>query len=182
MKFSSIIPFCLLIFLWACTPEGLNPSRCRDGKCIYEITADQQIEGVSDTAASWSEVRLVAGAKLVFHYEYEANEKARISDDELWEHIYFELDPSETEFSYTNDELADIQAIFTADCECINEVVHIRTGTIAGRQVDEQNWSIVMELGFEWGETTIRSVSNKYQSWASYATFSTNPLYEKPSF
>ena len=92
------------------------------------------------------------GTNLVFEYEYSAEEKANISDDEYSEFIRFEINPQLTEFNYKNEELAEIKTVFSKSCFCGFEYDVEKdvapSGTISGERISDTEWKILIDVVF----------------------------------
>tara|TARA_B100000809_G_scaffold222714_1_gene231880 strand:+ start:493 stop:843 length:351 start_codon:yes stop_codon:yes gene_type:complete len=92
------------------------------------------------------------GPNLVFEYEYSAEEKANISDDEYSEFIRFEINPELTEFNYKNEELAEIKTVFSKSCFCgfgyeLEKDVAPK-GIISGEKISNTEWKILIDVVF----------------------------------
>jgi hypothetical protein len=92
------------------------------------------------------------GTNLVFEYEYSAEEKESISDDEYSEFIRFEINPELTEFNYKNEELAGIKAVLSKSCFCDFQYDPEKdvapTGTISGEKISDTTWEILIDVVF----------------------------------
>lgn len=86
---------------------------------------------------------IIDGNKLVFEYTYELEGDPEIPDSQFKEIIIFEIDPSLEEFSYTNQELVDINTYYRQLCFCpTDDSILITTGSISGRKLSETTWDI----------------------------------------
>ena len=60
--------------------------------------------------------RVINGNKLVFLYEYNAEDKINTQDDEYSEFIRFQIEQSVEEFNYSDNELMDTNTVFSKSC------------------------------------------------------------------
>jgi len=139
----------IVLSLVACQPEGLNPTNCREGKCTYSFTADKAIEITEDSTSQSSFIDIVSGDKLVFQYQYTANDDPRIADDEYTENIYFEIDPSLDRFSFTDSELADANLVIQPICFCPPTVHQLIVGTLSGERKNDGSWEITLDIKYD---------------------------------
>ena len=147
------IAICSFLFLVACKKEGVNPTNCRSGKCTYEMFENSQLAVTLGTFPGEGFVDIESGDHRVFQYSYEANDNPRISDDEYWEDIYFEIPSDVEEFEYRDAEMLDQNLVFQPSCFCLIETVLITKGSIKGKRLSDNRWEIEMDIAFEWGES-----------------------------
>ena len=92
------------------------------------------------------------GENLVFEYRFDAYHQEHIADDEYSETIRFEIDSKLDKFSYSDDELLNIKAIFTPYCFCyfpLNESKNVDPkGTISGEKISNNEWEIKINITF----------------------------------
>ena len=153
-----------LLTLFACkSSDGLKPSPCRDGRCTYAFVEDAQLS--IEEVDEWNVfLRRDSGANLVFTYNYVADDNPRIADDEYSERISFELNPDLTNIALEDGELTEIKLAFAPSCECILEVVEIRSGKISGEKINENQWEFNLDLEFEWaGNPQTRNISGVFE-------------------
>ncbi len=104
------------------------------------------IQITRDSLGDAQYLELINGTKLVFHYQYVANDKDFIADDEYTENLYFEIDPDSSRFHYTDQDLAEIQASLVPWCFCPLLVSEIRTGTISGERINAKTWQVEIDV------------------------------------
>jgi hypothetical protein len=131
----------------------------------YTFSENKQlnIETYDESYMKFSNI--VEGTNLVFEYEYSAEDKVDISDDEYSEFIRFEINPTLTEFTYKNAELSDIKTVFTKKCFCgfmyeLNKD-EAPIGTISGLKISQTEWTISIDVTFYGDEH--RSLMNNFQ-------------------
>jgi len=131
----------------------------------YTFSENKQlnIETYDESYMKFSNI--VEGTNLVFEYEYSAEDKVDISDDEYSEFIRFEINPALTEFTYKNAELSDIKTVFTKNCFCgfmyeLNKD-EAPIGTISGLKISQTEWTISIDVTFYGDEH--RSLMNNFQ-------------------
>ena len=92
------------------------------------------------------------GQNLVFEYRFDAYDNVQIADDEYSETIRFEIDKGLTEFSFSNDDLAQIKPAFTKYCFCYFGMEAAKnvdpTGTISGKKIADNKWDIHIDVTF----------------------------------
>lgn len=107
---------------------------------------------------------IVNGTNLVFTYTFEADDAENIADDEYAETIRFEINPSLTEFSYTDNELDSIRAVYSESCFCdfYNELKNTAPqGTISGKKISATQWDISIDVTFYTDD--IKNISNIFR-------------------
>jgi len=95
--------------------------------------------------------KVINGNNLVFTYEYVADDVENIADDEYSEIIRFEIEPALTEFSYSDNELDEIKAVYSEYCFCYFVDENKNTspqGTISGKKISETQWDITIDMTF----------------------------------
>ena len=96
--------------------------------------------------------RVINGNKLVFLYEYNAEDKINTQDDEYSEFIRFQIEQSVEEFNYSDNELINTNAVFSKSCFCPypdnieNDVAP--KGSISGKKISETEWDITLDVIF----------------------------------
>jgi hypothetical protein len=93
-----------------------------------------------------------SGENLVFEYRFIAQDEEKIADDEYSETIRFEIDTNINKFSYSDDELLDIKAVFTQYCHCgfpPSESKNVNPkGTISGEKISNKEWRVRINTTF----------------------------------
>lgn len=135
-----------LAMLTSCREPGITPANCREGTCTYTFEEDKRLRILPPV----DRVQVAEGDSLVFIYEYVKNDKANVNDDEYADRIWFQIDPSLTEFSLTDEDLATVDLAFLADCECLFEIVPILNGTLSGKKLSDDRWEIRMDVSYTW--------------------------------
>ena len=92
------------------------------------------------------------GENLVFEYRFVAEDDGQIVDDEYGETIRFEIDSNLDEFRYSNDELSNIDLVFSKHCFCYFQMDESKdvdpTGIISGEKISSDKWKIKIDLTF----------------------------------
>lgn len=135
-----------LTILSSCREPGINPTNCREGTCNYTVEENKRLRILPPV----DRVQVADGDSLVFSYEYIKHDDPNIDDDEYADHIWFQIDPSLTEFSLSNKELSSVDLVFLADCECSLEIVPIVNGILVGKKLNNQEWEITMDVSYTW--------------------------------
>ena len=131
-----------------CDTTSIKPETCKNGKCDFNLLANSAISIVEDTMIT--QLEIISGSNIVFEYEYEANEKKNIADDEYFETILFEIHPDSTIFSFTDGDLQNVNAVFRRSCFCpLPFAVRIEKGTISGMQDENGKWSVEVDVEIE---------------------------------
>ncbi|QDO94582.1 hypothetical protein FNB79_11600 [Formosa sediminum] len=137
------------LFLVACNndDDGYGPTY------DYIFTENSELTVVSydtETYIKYGEVQ--PGEKLVFKYRYDAGEDLATYDAGFTEWIRFEIDPELERFSYTDDELLTIDAVYTKSCFCYFEYDEAKdvdpVGTISGEKLSDNSWKIKIDVTF----------------------------------
>jgi len=93
-----------------------------------------------------------SGENLVFEYRFDAYDEEQIADDEYSETVRFEIDSKLDKFSYSDDELLNIKAVFTKYCYCgfaLTESKNVNPkGTISGEKISNNEWKIKINITF----------------------------------
>jgi hypothetical protein len=93
-----------------------------------------------------------SGENLVFEYRFDAYDNKQIADDEYSETVRFEIDSKLDKFSYSDDELLDIKAVFTQYCYCGFSLSESKNdnpkGTISGEKISNNEWKIKINITF----------------------------------
>lgn len=93
-----------------------------------------------------------SGENLVFEYRFDAYDEKQIADDEYSETISFEIDSKLDKFSYSDDELLNMKAVFTKYCYCYFPLTESKkiepTGTISGEKISNNEWKIKINITF----------------------------------
>lgn len=107
---------------------------------------------------------VINGNNLVFSYEYVADDAENIADDEYSEIIRFEIDPALTEFSYSDNELDEINAVYSEYCFChfVDESKNTSPqGTISGKKISNTQWQISIDVTFYTNDQ--KNISNMFR-------------------
>lgn len=95
-------------------------------------------------------VEKVAGNKLVFKYQYVADDEPNIADDEYSEIIWFVVDPKGDSFEIHSDDFEDSGASFGRMCFCADGGFHwISDGCIYGKKTGEGKWEVSIAIQSE---------------------------------
>lgn len=133
-----------LVMLTSCREPRVAPTNCREGKCTYTFEENKRLRILPPI----DRVQVAEGDSLVFTYEYVKNDKANILDDEYADRIWFQIDPSLTEFSLEDENLSSVDLAFQADCECQIEVIPILNGTLSGKKLSANHWEVIMDVSY----------------------------------
>ncbi len=129
----------------------------------FEENAQLNIETREGIYMKFSSI--TEGADVVFSYEYNAADDVNTADDEYSEYIRFQIDPSTIEFSFSDDELQDINAVYSESCFCDfsnnGEKNVPPKGTISGKKISETEWDITIDVTFYGDEQ--KSVSSIFR-------------------
>ena len=137
-----------------CDKTSIKPETCKNGKCDFNLLTNSAISITEDTVIT--QLEIIAGNNLVFEYEYEANEKKNIADDEYFETILFEIHPDSTTFSFTDGDLQNLNAVFRRSCFCpLPFAVRIEKGTISGMKEEDGKWRIEVDVEIDLDFSTI---------------------------
>jgi hypothetical protein len=99
------------------------------------------------------------GENLVFEYRYDKDDVERIADDGYSEYLQFEINSTLNEFSYANDEISNIDIVFSKACYCYFPFDALKdnlpTETISGNKISNTMWNIKIEMTFYGSDTRI---------------------------
>jgi len=142
--------YLLLIFtliIISCNKDDSNQD-------LYTYTYSDKSElTITSSEDSYMKYGIIeSGENLVFEYRFDAYDNEQIADDEYSETVRFEIDSKLDQFSYSDDELLNIKAVFTQNCFCgftptesknVNPV-----GTISGEKISNNEWKIKINITF----------------------------------
>jgi hypothetical protein len=95
-----------------------------------------------------------SGENIVFEYRFDRYDDPLIYDDEYSEFIQFEIDSELENFSYSNEELLNIDLVFSRVCQACNLRIIAEsndvnpTGIISGEKISNKKWKIKMDFIF----------------------------------
>jgi len=138
-----IILICMLVF--SCTKKS-EETYSYTFQENAQLTIEPYYEG-----SYMKSGKVTQGNNLVFTYEYEAEDEINIADDEYAEVIQFEIEPTLTAFSYSDNELDEIKAVYSEYCFCAffdEEKNTSPQGTISGKKISETQWDIAIDVTF----------------------------------
>lgn len=103
----------------------------------------------SDLAVEQDEERVyvdkVAGDRLVFKYQFTADDNPNIADDEYSEIFWFAIDPKGDSFEIHTKDFENSGATFGRMCFCADGGFHwITEGCIFGKLLGEGRWEVSM--------------------------------------
>ncbi len=142
-----------LLFLASITScsddDNLNP-----GRESFNLWVDSDIEFISNEFGT--NYSIETGTHIVFQYVNVRPEDPDISDDEISDVVFFQIDSSLEEFTYTDQELEPILTHYFQGCFCQLEVTPIVTGTVSGEKVNDSLWNASIDVEFVRGERTVQ--------------------------
>lgn len=148
-----LFTFCLLLLNVACSSDDEGPDLTPREE--FNLRANSELVIPSDDAEFFV-VTIGDGDKLVFQYRFIQPSDPQLPDSGYSESIVFEIDPTLTEFSFSNDQLATINAYFRSVCFCDNtESIAITVGTISGERVNAESWAINIDVEVILGSNTL---------------------------
>ncbi|MEL7535174.1 MAG: hypothetical protein AAFN10_27975 [Bacteroidota bacterium] len=158
--------FALCLTLISCStdlPGELKEYSCRSGDCTFSFQENQQIEIIEDSTIQSTFINIIGGDKIVFKYQYIADDEPNIADDEYLENIYFEIDPDAETFSFTDEQLADANLVIQPVCFCVPIVIEPRSGILSGERLDDNTWKVTLDASYQiYNETNGISFSKKF--------------------
>ncbi|MEM6347498.1 MAG: hypothetical protein AAF927_26665 [Bacteroidota bacterium] len=158
--------FALCLTLISCStnlPGELKEYSCRSGDCTYSFQENKQIEIIEDSTNQSTFINIQEGDKIVFKYQYVADEEPNIADDEYLENIYFEIEPNAETFSFTDEQLADAKLVIQPVCFCPPVVIEPRSGILSGTRLDESTWEVTLDATYQlYNETNEISFDKKF--------------------
>jgi len=132
----------------------------------YEFYEDSEIVVVNDQGFEY--INIDNGINTVFKYIFVAEEEEQIADDEYAEFLHFEIDPDLDSFTYSDDELLDLQMYMQRSCFCASlPLVPISAGMVTGTKQSNGNWNISMSISFAWdeqSETVSRTIEGVFSA------------------
>ncbi len=150
MKSYAFLLIALILSTISCDTNDENDG-VRPESFAYEFYEDSEIVMVNDQGFEY--INIDNGINKVFKYVYVAEEQEQISDDEYAEFLYFEIDSDLDSFSYSDDELLDLQMYMQRSCFCASlPLVPISSGMATGTKQSNGNWNISLSISFTWDE------------------------------
>ncbi len=137
-----------LLALSACQQQGLEPSRCRDGKCRFFIKKDRTIDlrlGIRERSGM---LFTPSGDNRVFVYSYEEKKKRNSDQDPYSDLFAFEVDSNLESFRFTNEQLVDIQFSIWSNCDCPENLFVADSGYVSGQRIDEHFWEVLIDVSY----------------------------------
>ncbi|MFI1743544.1 hypothetical protein [Thalassobellus sediminis] len=136
----------LFMVLFSCT-DNLNKEVYR-----YEFYENSDLS-VSQVEGSYLKYGIISeGDKVVFKYNYVAEDEEQIADDEYSESIFFYIDSNIDSFNFVGEDLLNSKTTLTKYCFCYfpssNEKSVDPTGAISGKKIDNNRWSIDFDITF----------------------------------
>lgn len=133
----------------------------------YEYFTGQTIELKNNEGRVYPEMK--AGNKLVFQYSKRSAENPRISDDEMYESVVFEVDSSWKKFTFKK-KLSLSKATYNLGCFCIGRGYYqVNSGTIKGRKLDNGNFYVEADLTIVYSGGNKRRIKFKGEFKAVHA-------------
>lgn len=170
-----LLPLCFLVLvgLTACDHEppsipdcltesgGFNPDDCPgNGTCSFVFFPDSKLEITQEEKYVSFEVK--PGKNLVFHFEYDKHDNPMITDDEYYEHIYFEVKPECNSFVIHEEDLKTACALFGRLCFCPDSGYHfIEQGCIYGYKINDHTWNISLNLTASSGNSSYNRMKQR---------------------
>lgn len=133
----------------------------------YEYFTGQTIELKDNEGRVYPEMK--AGDKLVFQYSKRSAENPRISDDEMYESVVFEVDSSWKSFTFRK-KIAQSKATYNLGCFCIGRGYYkVNRGTIKGRKLSNGNFYVEADLTVTYSSGNKRRIQFKGEFKAAHA-------------
>ncbi|MCI4671058.1 MAG: hypothetical protein MRZ79_23170 [Bacteroidia bacterium] len=150
MKFRFLVAvFTVSTVLFAsCGREGIRPSNCREGECVYFFEEGKQL-AIDSIAFGTEFVNTEAGPDLVFTYEYEKDEDPRIADAGYTEWIRLQLPNDVISFSFKGEQLKDLPLYLSYSCFCLLDIGRPDRGSFSGTLLDNGKWELEMDVVFK---------------------------------
>jgi len=152
--------FAVLCFACNSSDDGVTPELS-----TYEFYTDSNM--VFTNNQGFETVSIEPGTNSVFKYSFTAEEDENIADDEYTETLYFEVDGSLDNFSYSNGELRGLNLAIRRLCFCPNvDFIFPQVGTVTGSKQSNGNWDISISISFQWdaqSETVSRTINGTFQ-------------------
>lgn len=134
------------------TPLEILNGPSQEGTFEFSFYKDSQLSIVSNTGTYLKWANIESGEKIVFEYEFTADDEPLIADDEYSETIRFEIDKNAALFSLKNSDLNTTKTTFTKYCFCFFQTTPEKavapTGTITGKKLSETEWDISIDVIF----------------------------------
>lgn len=121
---------------------------------LYTYTYSDKSElTITSSEGSYMKYGIIeSGENLVFEYRFDAYNDEQMADTEYSETVRFEIDSKLDKFSYSDDELLNIKAVFTQYCFCGFTPTESKNvdpkGTISGEKISNNRWKIKINITF----------------------------------
>ena len=142
-----------LLLIMALIIISCNDNDSEQDENNYTFTENSDLKIFSYQADSYMKYGVIeSGENLVFEYRFDAYDEELIADDEYSEFIRFEIDSELESFSYSNEELINIDLVFTKACFCYFPMEESKDvspkGMISGEKISNEKWKIKIDLFF----------------------------------
>ncbi|NJB37779.1 hypothetical protein [Croceivirga sp. JEA036] len=117
----------------------------------YSYTENARLQ-IPDAETDFFVVTVGQGSNLMFTYELVKKADPNLADSGYSESILFELDAALNEFSYSDEDLQQLNMYYRQICFCVNtESIAITSGTIQGQRVNQDTWEIQLNVEIDFG-------------------------------
>jgi hypothetical protein len=142
-----------LLLIMALIIISCNDNDSEQDEYNYTFTENSDLKIFPYQADSYMKYGVIeSGENLVFEYRFDAYDEELIADDEYSEFIRFEIDSELESFSYSNEELINIDLVFTKACFCYFPMEESKDvspkGMISGEKISNEKWKIKIDLFF----------------------------------
>lgn len=134
------------------TPLVLTHGPSQPGTFSFNFYQNSELELVANEGTYQKWANRKEGNKLVFEYEFTADDEPMIADDEYSETIRFEVEKNTEQFTLKEANLTTSKATLTKYCFCYFPIQPEKdvqpTGEITGTKISENQWEISVAVLF----------------------------------
>lgn len=149
----------LITLLFSCSnddtteiPLDIVHGPTQPGAFRFNFYQNSQLEIVANEGTYQKWANRKEGNKLVFEYEFTADDEPMIADDEYSETIRFEIEKNTEQFILTGTNLTTSKATLTKYCFCYFPIEPGKdvkpTGEIKGTKISDNQWEITIAVLF----------------------------------
>ncbi len=110
----------LLVFI-SCSKQDIYETSVHPEKVEARLHENAIIKGNSSNSGIAGYYQIQSGNKIVFEYQYTAEDNEMIADDEYSEFFVFQIDPSQTNIELKDDQVLALNPIYRYSCYCYQD-------------------------------------------------------------
>ncbi len=145
---STIFSILLCMLVFSCSKSD---DEDQDTTKSYSYTENARLK-IPDAETDFFVVTVDQGTNLVFNYQLVKEADPNLADSGYSESILFEVDAAVNEFSYSDEDLQQLNMYYRQICFCVNvESMVVTSGTIQGKRINQDTWQIKLAIAVDYG-------------------------------